>query len=90
VRPVSERSLRAPRRRPNPVGASPIIRLYHRTASADEILRNGFLDSLENGSRDGAWEGTWFADEPLSTSDGPNGDTFLVLDVPSSILEQFE
>ncbi len=71
-------------------GASPLIRLYHRTASADEILRNGFLDSLENGSRDGAWEGSWFADEPLSTSDGPDGDTFLVLDVPSSKVEPFE
>jgi cyanophycinase len=76
---------------PEPVGgASPLIRLYHRTASAEEILRKGFLDSLENGSRDGAWEGSWFADEPLSTSDGADGDTFLVLDVPTSAVEPFE
>jgi cyanophycinase len=79
---------------PSPPGtdgrASPIIRLFHRTASAQEIFRKGFLDSLENGSRDGAWEGSWFADEPLSTSDGPDGDTFLVLDVPRSVVEPFE
>jgi Peptidase family S51 len=71
-------------------GASPLIRLYHRTASAEEILRMGFRDSMENGSRDGAWDGSWFADEPLSSSDGPGGDAFLVLDVPSSIVEPFE
>jgi hypothetical protein len=59
-------------------------------ASAEEILRQGFLDSLENGSRDGAWQGSWFADAPLSTNEGPEGDTFLVLDVPRAVVEPFE
>ncbi|MDQ4107802.1 MAG: Type 1 glutamine amidotransferase-like domain-containing protein [Actinomycetota bacterium] len=68
----------------------PTVRLYHRTAAAEDILRLGFMDSLENRSRDGAWEGSWFSDTPLSTTEGPDGNTFLVLDVPREIAERFE
>jgi hypothetical protein len=68
----------------------PTVRLYHRTAAAEDILRLGFMDSMENRSRDGAWEGSWFSDTPLSTTEGPDGNTFLVLDVPRDIVERFE
>jgi len=68
----------------------PTLRLYHRTAAADDILRVGFIDSQENRTRDGAWDGSWFSDAPLGAHEGPDGDAFLILDVPRSIAEAFE
>ncbi|HZB00801.1 MAG TPA: Type 1 glutamine amidotransferase-like domain-containing protein [Actinomycetota bacterium] len=66
------------------------LRLYHRTAAAEEILREGFVDSLENPMRDGAWEGSWFADVPVPVEDGPEGGSVLVLEVPVELAERFE
>jgi cyanophycinase len=68
----------------------PILRLYHRTAASGTILRTGFVDSLENPRRDGAWEGSWFSDEPLSPEEGPAGDDVLVLEVPVPVAERYE
>lgn len=65
------------------------VRLYHRTAAVREILRTGFMDSLENGSRDGAWEGSWFSDVPLPSDEGADGDDVLVIDVPAHVAERF-
>jgi cyanophycinase-like exopeptidase len=75
-----------------PVPARPaggVLRLYHRTPAAEEILRSGFADSLANPVRDGAWEGSWFSDVPVPPADGPDGDEVLVLEVPESVAARF-
>jgi hypothetical protein len=77
---------------PRPVPArpdGPVLRLYHRTPAATEILRSGFVDSLANPVRDGAWEGSWFSDVPVPPEDGPDGDEVLVLEVPEAVAARF-
>jgi cyanophycinase-like exopeptidase len=83
---------RYPVRRPAepPLEPRATIRLYHRTPAPNAILQAGFADSLANPTRDGAWEGSWFADVPLPPEDGPAGDAFLVLEVPVDVAERFE
>jgi cyanophycinase len=75
-----------------PTGAAPAhtLRLYHRTAAAEQILDEGFVDSLANPMREGAWEGSWFSDVPLPPEDGPDGPHVLVLEVPVEVAERFE
>jgi cyanophycinase-like exopeptidase len=73
-----------------PMEERPTIRLYHRTPAPNAILQRGFVDSLVNPVREGAWEGSWFADVPLPPEDGPAGDAFLVLEVPVEVAERYE
>lgn len=73
-----------------PPADRPTILLYHRTPAGRQILRTGFVDSVANPVRDGAWEGSWFSDVPLPTEDGPAGDDILVLEVPVDVAERFE
>ena len=68
---------------------SATLRLYHRTPHAADILANGFVDSTVNPTRDGAWEGTWFSDTPMPATDGVEGGTVLVLELPSDVADAY-
>jgi hypothetical protein len=59
------------------------ITLYHRTSreSADEIMKDGFRDSVGHYLTEELHTGVWFSDRPLDCNDGAEGDALLVLDV---------
>jgi cyanophycinase-like exopeptidase len=72
-----------------PPEGAPMVRLYHRTPHADDIIAHGFVDSTVNPVRDGAWEGTWFSDTPLPVTDGVEGGTVLVLELPADVADGY-
>jgi hypothetical protein len=66
--------------------------VFHTTDSDDalEILKHGFQDRTDYYGRTQVCTGVWFADGPLTVSDGFDGDTLLALEVPEEVFTSHE
>lgn len=63
--------------------------LFHRTDRAQEILTDGFRDTVEQ-RPGGIARGVWFSDRPLDASDDILGIGLLAVDIPMEIAERYE
>ena len=68
------------------------MKVYHKTdhAAASCILRDGFEDRTGTYLTRHEYTGVWVADEPLSEGDGPEGNVTLSLEVPETVLTEYE
>lgn len=64
--------------------------LFHRTSHADEILANGFKDATGYYLTDTLWTGVWFADRPLDSNEGADGDRLLSVDISEELIADYE
>ena len=67
------------------------MKLYHRTYSAETIIRDGFRDGEGNYPTLDVHHGVWVYDEPLDEQDGALGNVVLVISgVPEAAVVAFE
>ena len=66
--------------------------LYHRTAAAEEILRDGFRDGEGSYLFDSlTLRGVFVSDTPLDSTEGTNGDQLIEVTLPGEVnLDEFE
>jgi hypothetical protein len=65
--------------------------LYHRTYSAEAIIRDGFRDGGHNLLTLDVHDGVWVYDEPLDEQQGALGNVVLVISgVPEAAVVEFE
>jgi len=64
--------------------------VYHRTSAAQAILSGGFKDATGTYMTRNEYTGVWLSDEPLDINEGADGDTILTLDIPETILVEWE
>lgn len=74
------------------MGMSPAgkIRLYHRTDSADVILRDGFRDGEGTYMTTQRWTGVFFSDRPLDCNEGANGSAVIRVVAVEQEIAQYE
>ena len=71
------------------------MRLFHRTAHADPILREGFRDAEGHyGFHDEDGQvpvrGVWLSEFPLDENEGADGDQLLQIEVPDTVALEYE
>jgi hypothetical protein len=65
--------------------------VYHRTDSAEDILREGFRDGTGTYMTANEYSGVWVsADEPLTINEGAVGAAVIAVDIPTELFEQYE
>ena len=66
--------------------------LYHRTTavSAEQILRDGFRDSIGTYMTTRVHSGVWLSNVPLDINEGAEGDTLLQLELPEELIADYE
>jgi hypothetical protein len=67
-----------------------IIEVYHRTANAEIILTQGFLDATRTHRTGEIQTGVWFSDEPCSIQERPKGQCVLSIQIPEEVFAQYE
>jgi hypothetical protein len=76
-----------------PVGPTErvLMLVYHRTAAAEVILRDGFRDSRASPLAIVLQQsGVWVADHPLDENEDARGDTLLAVEIPDHELVDHE
>ena len=66
---------------------------YHRTSAAKKILEEGFRDREATYGVIGAnrtFRGVWLSDRPLDAADCIDGDTLLKIEIPETLLVDYE
>jgi len=61
------------------------MRLFHRTYTANEILRNGFRDGHGTYMSDAILTGVWLSNVPLDVPEGAADDQVLEVDLPEAV-----
>ena len=64
--------------------------VYHRTGAAESILDNGFRDTEGAYMTTERFSGVWVSDVPFDVNEGAQGDPLLVIDIPESVIADFE
>ncbi len=65
--------------------------LYHRTTAVDaeQILRDGFRDSIGTYMTTRVHSGVWLSNVPLDINEGAEGDTLLQLELPEELIADY-
>ena len=66
------------------------MKVYHRTYTGDAVLKEGFRDRRCTYSNQQMRNGVWLSNLPLDENDRANGDTLLLVEIPESILVEYE
>ena len=66
------------------------MKLFHRTPSAETILRKGFRDAAGYYSTDSLHEGVWLSTVPLEANYGAQGTDLLEVDIPEEAVAPHE
>ena len=66
------------------------MKVYHRTKAADAILAEGFRDGEGHYLTSNLYRGVWLSNVPLDENEGAWGDTLLSLDIPESVIAEYE
>ena len=66
------------------------MKLFHRTPSAETILREGFRDTAGYYSTDRLHEGVWLSTVPLDANYGARGTDLLEVDIPEEDVASYE
>jgi hypothetical protein len=67
------------------------MNLYHRTYTAETIIKHGFRDGERNYLTRDVRHGVWVSDEPLDEQEGALGNVVLVISgVPEAAVVDFE
>jgi hypothetical protein len=64
--------------------------VYHVTHEADGILTDGFRDGEGTYMTANVHRGVWVSDVPLDVNEGAVGDRLLAIDVPETVIADFE
>jgi hypothetical protein len=73
-----------------PEDAMRIIEVYHRTANADIILTQGFLDATRTYRTGEMQTGVWFSDEPCSIQADAKGQCVLSIQIAEEVFAEYE
>ena len=66
------------------------MKLFHRTHSADAILKEGFRDTAGTYGTGQVFQGVWLSKTPLDVNEGAAGDTLLVINIPEEVVAEYE
>lgn len=66
------------------------MKLYHRTPAAEIILKDGFKDGEGFFLANQLFTGVWLSDRPLTSNEGTKGDSLLTIEIPETVLLQYE
>jgi len=67
-----------------------LMRLFHKTYAATEILRNGFRDGQGSYMTDSILTGVWLSAVPLDLNEGAAGDAVLEVQPPDALALECE
>lgn len=67
-----------------------MIRVFHRTAYAEAILRDGFRDGHGTYLTGEAQSGVFVSDSPVGEDEGAKGEQLLVMDISEGLLAPYE
>jgi hypothetical protein len=70
--------------------AGGMMRVFHRTDAADNILRDGFRDGEGTYGTMNWYRGVWFSDTLLDENEGAFGDTVFAVEMPEEVFEDYE
>ncbi|TAL24831.1 MAG: hypothetical protein EPN99_02400 [Frankiales bacterium] len=66
------------------------IRVYHRTAAADAIARDGFRDGGGGYLTATTWTGVWVSDVPFDENEGATGPHVFEIFLPEAAIAEYE
>ena len=66
------------------------MKLYHRTNAATAILQKGFKDGIGTYMTTIFHSGVWLSNYPLDCNEGAFGDTVLLIEIPESVIAEYE
>jgi hypothetical protein len=67
-----------------------LMKVFHRTFHAKEILKEGFRDGFGTYMTGMELTGVWVSDVPLDANEGANGDVLLSLEIPEETFADYE
>jgi hypothetical protein len=66
------------------------MRLFHRTAHGDAIVREGFRDGQGTYLTANVYRGVWLSDRALDSNEGAEGNDLVCVEIPEEVMVTFE